>query len=55
MTNVLDDVPSWFSSMINYEVKERFHYRVRDNRKIVTNGNAYDEIISHVREECKNG
>jgi hypothetical protein len=41
--------------MINYEVKERFHHRVRDNRIIETNGNAYDEIISHGREGCKKG
>jgi hypothetical protein len=53
--SVLDDETSWFSSMTNYEVKERFHHHVKDNRRIVTNGNAHDEIISRGRERCKKG
>jgi len=39
--------------MINYEVKERSHHLVKDNRRIVINANAYDEIISHGREGSK--
>jgi hypothetical protein len=41
--------------LVNYEVKERFHHRVKDKRRIVTNGNAHDETISRGREGYKKG